>query len=258
MVKFRRLGWAWDHLARHNALGAILTKDGELAVWNADEFFATGRADVDRFMAQLSRLAPSAPRTSALDFGCGVGRITRALSEHFDEVVGVDVAPSMLQRARALNAGIPHCRFVLNRARHLRCFASGSFAVVYCRLVLQHVRPALARRYIPELVRVLAPGGVLMFQLPERMAIDPREAFERAPVLGSALKRSLPKPLVVAYRRVKYRFVAYQRGAEIEMFGMPREEVLGLIVAGGGRVLELAPDQSHGPDVPGFEYWVTR
>jgi len=257
-VRWRRLGWVWDHLARHNALGAILTKDGELAVWNADEFFATGRADVARFMADLSRLSPSTPRTSALDFGCGVGRITRALAEHFEDVVGVDVAPSMLQRAQVLNAGIPHCRFVLNRARHLRRFASGSFAVVYCRLVLQHVRPALARCYIPELVRVLAPGGVLMFQLPERVAIDPREAFEGAPVLGSALKRSLPKPLVVAYRRVKYRFVTYPREPEMEMFGMPREEVLELILAAGGRVLELAPDQSHGPGVHGFEYWVTR
>jgi SAM-dependent methyltransferase len=258
MMKRRRLGWVWDHLARHNALGAILTKDGELADWNSHEFFATGRADIDRFMTTLSSIAPGAPRTRALDFGCGVGRATRALAAHFDEVVGADVAPSMIEHARELNADCGGCRFVLNRAPHLQRFPAGSFSVVYSRLVLQHVRPALVRRYVPELVRVLARGGVLMFQLPEFIAPDPEEAFERAPVLGHPLKRRLPPLLVVAYRRVKYRFVVRDPKPEMDMFGMPRDEVLELIRGGGGRVLAVLPDQSHGTGVPGFEYWVTR
>jgi SAM-dependent methyltransferase len=256
MVKWLRLGWAWEDLARQNPLGAILTRDGQLSEWNPQEFFATGRADIGRFMATLSRLAPDTARTHALDFGCGVGRITRALADHFDQVVGVDVAPSMIDRARTLHAEVARCRFVLNREPHLRGFASGSFTVAYSRLVLQHVPPELARRYIAELVRVLAPGGVLMFQLCE--PINPRKVFEDAPVLGSAFKRSLPRPLVVSYRRLKYPWLSIRRGAQVEMFGIPRDEVVEVIRAGGGRVLELVPDQSHGPDVPGFEYWVTR
>ena len=42
------------------------------------------------------------------------------------------------------------------------------------------------------------------------------------------------------------------------MFGMARDSVLKLVSDAGGRVLTTRPDQSHGPDVPGFEYWVTR
>ena len=121
MKLWRRFGASWDRLGRDNAFGAILTKDGKIADWSADEFWTTGRIDVERFMTELSRLVPDAPRTRALDFGCGVGRISAALAEHYGEVVGVDVARSMVARARALVAE-PRCTFVLNQAPHLRQF----------------------------------------------------------------------------------------------------------------------------------------
>lgn len=41
----------------------------------------------------------------ALDFGCGTGRSTRFLSQLGFEVTGIDIAPSMLAKARELNEG---------------------------------------------------------------------------------------------------------------------------------------------------------
>lgn len=257
MAMRKRLGWAWDRLGQENALGAILTRDGRVAEWDLAEFLATGNADVARFLDDLDRIAPGVRRGRALDFGCGVGRITRALATHFEEVVGVDVAPSMIERARALNTECAGCSFVLNRAPHLRAFRTGTFDVVYSRLVLQHIHPSVVRKYIPELIRVVAPGGVLMFQLPGVMAVDSRRAFENAPVLGSALKRRLPRPIVVLWRRLKYLFIRKRSGAHIEMFGMARGEVESLIAAAGGRLLAATPDYSHGESGTGFEYWVT-
>src|SRR4029453_664684 len=52
----------------------------------------------------------------------------------------------------------------------------------------------IARGYLRELVRVLAPGGALVFQLPERMSADSMQLFLSAPVEGNALKRRLPRP----------------------------------------------------------------
>jgi SAM-dependent methyltransferase len=255
---WQRFGWTWDQLGRKNALGAILTVDGKVADWNVGEFLATGKIDVGRFMPNLERLSPGTPRTRLLDFGCGVGRVTRMFADHFDAVVGVDVAPSMIGWARSLHADCDRCTFVLNRAPNLECFPSESFSVVYSRIVLQHIRPAVVEGYIPELLRVLAPGGVLMFQLPEVMSVDSRRLFEEAPVVGNALKRRLPKGLVIAWRRLKYAFLTTSSGAQIEMFGMPREEVEAIIRRSGGRMLEAKPDNSHGPDGHGFEYWVTK
>ena len=39
----------------------------------------------------------------ALDFGCGTGRSTRLLRAHGFDVVGIDIAASMIERARALD-----------------------------------------------------------------------------------------------------------------------------------------------------------
>ncbi len=44
----------------------------------------------------------------------------------------------------------------------------------------------------------------------------------------------------------------------MDLFGLPRDEVLRLIRTAGGLLLELIPDASHGENVPGFEYWVTK
>ena len=53
---------------------------------------------------QLEDLGVTVSRGRALDFGCGAGRLTRALAARFESVVGVDVADAMLDKARALNA----------------------------------------------------------------------------------------------------------------------------------------------------------
>ena len=260
-----RFGRSWDLLGRRNPYGAILTgSDGSIPEWNLAEFLATGQGDARRFMNDLERLAPDVSRARALDFGCGVGRVTRALSEYFDDVVGVDVAPSMISKARHLNANIPKLSFVVNRASHLRQFRSGTFDVVYCRLVLQHMRPRFVRRYIPEFIRLLAPGGVVMFQLPGgTQVMDSEEAFCNAPVTGSWLKTHAPTSLVRAYRRLKFRMIVDYGVLEtadprMHVFAMSLEDVTRLIRKAGGAVLAVQPDQSHGALGQGFEYWVRR
>jgi SAM-dependent methyltransferase len=260
-----RFGRSWDLLGQRNPLGAILTdSEGGIREWDLAEFLATGRTDALRFITDLERTAPAVSRRSALDFGCGVGRVTRALTEYFDHVVGVDIAPSMIAEARRLNADVPKLSFVLNPASHLRQFESGTFDVIYCRLVLQHLRPRFVRRYVPELVRLLRPDGVLMFQMPgETDHIDSEEAFCRAPVTGTALKRHAPLTFVRAYRRLKYRLIVDYAVMEsddprMHMFAMSKEHVTRLIVEAGGQVLAIRPDQSHGTRGQGFEYWVTR
>jgi ubiquinone/menaquinone biosynthesis C-methylase UbiE len=265
MRLLKRFGRSWDLLGQRNPFGAILTDtDGGIREWNLEEFLATGRTDAQRFITDLERIAPAVSRARALDFGCGVGRVTRALAEYFDEAVGVDIAPSMISEARRLNADTPKSSFVLNRAPHLRQFQSHSFNVIYCRLVLQHLRPRFTRRYIAELIRVLAPRGVMMFQTPgDPESMDSEEAFYCAPVTGSGLKRYAPRLLVRAYRRLKYRLIVDYEWLDsddprMHVFAISKEEVTELVRKAGGDVLAITPDQSHGSRGQGFEYWVTR
>ena len=250
-----RLGQQWNTLAERDALGSVLTLPCRAPGWEVDDFFETGRADVARLVAGIARLAPALSMRRALDFGCGVGRLTQALAAYFDDVYGIDVAASMIVRARQANRTRECCHFEVNRRPHLRQFDDDTFDLVYSRLVLQHIPQGLVRRYLPELVRVLAPGGLLVFQLPGEID-DPERAFCEASVYGGPLKRALPGWLVRAYRGVKYPLLRTDI-PDMDMFGMARERVVELVEGGGAQILAIEPDQGHGTSVPGFQYWVT-
>src|SRR4051812_20484179 len=104
----------------------------------------------------------------ALDFGCGIGRVTQALAKNFAAVDGVDIAPSMIAKARTLNREPDRCRYLLNERTDLAVCDPARYDFVYSRLVLQHMQPKYAVRYIREFFRLLDPGGVALFQVPAR------------------------------------------------------------------------------------------
>ncbi|RAO01324.1 hypothetical protein GAR06_04031 [Micromonospora saelicesensis] len=131
-----------------------------------EEFLATGRTDVEGTSGQLRQLGLPTRWERVLDFGCGVGRLSQALAPHADEVVAVDIAPTMLEAARRLNRSAENIRFVLNDAPDLSQFPDGHFDLVYSALVLQHLpRPAIDH-YLAEFLRVLRPGGIAVVGLP--------------------------------------------------------------------------------------------
>src|SRR4051794_12503802 len=103
----------WDDLARRDPMWAVCSVAGTRGRWSSEEFFATGETEVAGVLAGLEQagLAPAA-RHRALDFGCGLGRLTRALSDRFYEVVGVDVSEQMVAQATQANADRTNCRFI--------------------------------------------------------------------------------------------------------------------------------------------------
>lgn len=237
-------------------MNAILTRASRDPRWTREEFFETGRGDVRALMADAGRLRPALQTHRALDFGCGIGRLTSALAEYFDEVVGIDIAESMIAAARAQHASLTRCRFELNVRTDLRQFPSERFDFVLAWIVLQHMPPPLMRRYLQEFLRVLAPGGLLVFQLPAEVE-DSQKAFCDAPVVGPGMKQRLPRPLIRAYRWMKYQ-IYRQFVPHMEMYGLARAQVVELVARGGGQVLDVRPDQSHGPATPGYSYWVSK
>ena len=267
-MRWRHTAPYWDRLGQRNPFGVILTGiDRQPGEWDADAFFQTGIDDVARLMSELNRIAPDLGHQAALDFGCGVGRISRALSAHFDRVVGLDVASSMIAKAQQLNRAYPRCWFRVNRAARLRGVAPNSFDLVYCRLVLQHIPPPSVPRYLQELVRVLAPGGILMVQLPEPPEHDPdslylaeQQAFVTAPIANTPLKQIIPRAAIRTYRRLRFRrLVKRDQGAHrMYMFGMPRHEVVDVLRRAGVTIVRVDADQSHGNEVPGYVYWATK
>jgi SAM-dependent methyltransferase len=209
-VSFDRLRGEWTRLGEQDPLWAVFVAPGTRGgKWDVDAFFALGRREVDGALGELAGLGLTPGRTRALDFGCGVGRLSQALADHVDEVIGLDIAPSMLAKARELDQRLHRSggriRFVLNETPDLSLIETGSVDVVFSSLVLQHLPPGLARRYLREFVRVLAPAGVAIFQV----ASGPRLSFKGLifrlapwPVLGWAQRRLLGYPAPMRMNRI--------------------------------------------------------
>lgn len=165
-MDLQRLQRNWNNLGRTDPLWAILAErpaaDGS---WDHEAFFRNGEHSVAMVEAHLQHTGClPAQNLRALDFGCGYGRLTQALARRFEGVVGVDIAASMIEGARALNAHGERVEYVHNTEPHLRRFADASFDFVITVLVLQHMRPEYALGYVREFLRVLRPGGVAFFQ----------------------------------------------------------------------------------------------
>ncbi len=103
----------------------------------------------------LPRALAAAP-ARALDVGCGEGRFCRMLTRHGMPVVGVDPTPALLAVARRRHAG---GLYVEGSAERLP-FADASFDLAVSYLTLIDI-PGIDAA-IPEMARVLRPGGTLL------------------------------------------------------------------------------------------------
>ena len=232
-----RLSREWDELAESDALWFIYSDDPEQrGRWQLEEFFATGEREVADILERARAIDRPARHARALDFGCGVGRLTRALGGRFDEAVGVDVSPEMVRRAEEANADRPSCRFVANVADDLSQFPSGSFDLVYSSKVLQHMSSRkLASSYIAEFVRVMGPDGLVAFQLwtdvPWRKRVQPRRRLY-----------GLLRPLGFSAERLR-RLGLSPRGRGI---GVPEADVRAVVERAGAKVAIVHPDGEWG------------
>jgi SAM-dependent methyltransferase len=222
----------WDELGSTDPLWAILSvPEYKGNRWSIEEFFRSGQAAVADILGRIGgELGLPAQHSRALDFGCGVGRLTQALADHFDEVDGVDIAPSMIDRARGYNRAGDCCNYHLNEREDLEIFEDLRFDFVLSEIVLQHIQPQYALRYIGEFVRVLSPRGLLVFQVPYESVnpTSPPEPWDR------------------------------NSGPRIDMFAIPLADVVSTVEQAGGRLLRFEEAEISGPAWRSYRYAVTR
>jgi ubiquinone/menaquinone biosynthesis C-methylase UbiE len=173
-MALRHVQKTYDELGKKDPLYAVLSfQHGKHNKWDPEAFFATGKKEITLALDELSRLGFEPGKGRALDFGCGVGRLTQALCGVFDEAVGVDISSSMIERARQYNKHAERCRFLVNTTNDLAQLEDESFDFVYSNITLQHTPPDSSASYIGEFIRILRPGGIALFQIPSGPRHDP-------------------------------------------------------------------------------------
>jgi SAM-dependent methyltransferase len=160
----------WEELARREPYFAVLTSEGcsgvESSAVATPAYFETGEADISSLLEAIaSLLGRQVPLTSALDFGCGAGRLTLPLARRAVRVVACDIAPTMLVHVRgnAERAELRNVTFI--ESKELAGLPPDTFDFVCSLLVLQHIPPGVGHSLVRTLLSLLAPGGVAALQV---------------------------------------------------------------------------------------------
>jgi SAM-dependent methyltransferase len=126
------------------------------------DFFSTGKAHVEFVLQSIKEhFDTNLTIKRALDFGCGVGRLTIPLSTACEKVVGVDVSPSMLQEAtkNAKEMGAKNIEFLL-ADDDLSTLGAEGFDFISSFNVFQHIPPDRGYHLLRRLLSVLNENGI--------------------------------------------------------------------------------------------------
>jgi SAM-dependent methyltransferase len=170
-----RIATAWKAFGEDEPFWSVLTHDdykrGSIET-RIDEFYAHGHDTVTTALAMLQRnRVPVGRYQHVIDFGCGVGRISLALTEKFDRVTGVDVSEPHLNlaRAEAGKRGITNVEFVgVQSIEALDSLPTCDLLLTV--IVLQHNPPPVIATTLRKLLGRVRPGGAALFQVPTFIA----------------------------------------------------------------------------------------
>lgn len=121
--------------------------------------FATSDYEREKYAATLAAL-PRPRYRSALEVGCSIGVLTRALAGRCDALLALDVVPAALDAARARCADQSHVRFA--ECRVPGAWPEGRFDLILLSEVVYYLDQADLAALVGRLREALEPGGDLL------------------------------------------------------------------------------------------------
>ena len=154
----------WSKLGRKQPYWASLIEPQYRANRIDDDtieaFFESGEREMAATFATIRGVVgPDFHPARALDFGCGVGRLTLPLARESRLVVAVDISDSMLREAdeNCIEQGITNVEFM-----DAGVFYSNrrKFDLVHSYNVFQHIKPRVGLRITGRILEMLIAGGI--------------------------------------------------------------------------------------------------
>jgi SAM-dependent methyltransferase len=155
----------WERFGRIDPYFAVITQPefhhDRLDPESRARFFETGRTHLESVLETIRQgLDPGFHPERALDFGCGVGRVTLPLAAVASSVVGVDISPSMLQEAAENSRREGRSNVTLALGDDALSRVSGRFDLIHSFIVFQHIPPQRGVILFRRLVDLLELHGI--------------------------------------------------------------------------------------------------
>jgi ubiquinone/menaquinone biosynthesis C-methylase UbiE len=191
----------WDSIARRNPFFGVDSSPEFERIEEGDEelFWVKGEELTHRFLSELELGDTSS--WVMVELGCGLGRMTRVFSQHFDKVYAIDVSPEMLGRAQDKWGHLSNVEWVLGTGIDLKPIKDASVDFVFSFIVLQHALDEnVVLGYIRESARVLRSGGIAFMQFP---TYTPGPVKKRT--LFSKIRSLVPQTIKQPIKRVLHK-----------------------------------------------------
>ena len=146
----------WRHWGENEPYFGVLAEERylrrNLTPESLADFWASGVRDAGGFAKRIELSFGPFKKETALDFGCGVGRLTRGMALLCDHATGLDIAPSMLAEARQ---GAPaNVDFISE-------LDDRTFDWINSIIVFQHIPPERGYALIEALLERVNLGGAI-------------------------------------------------------------------------------------------------
>lgn len=163
----------WEEKARENPLFAVMTTPNytnsdsrEFTAEELDYFFEKGRRVYHKIIKPRLALCETGSQSPLfVEYGCGMGRILKAIVEDGHRAGGIDISPTMLEHCRRFVPEVENDLYCLDE-QNRSAMPDACADVVFSFAVLKHI-PNL-RVYeaaIDEIVRIMKKGAVLVLNV---------------------------------------------------------------------------------------------
>lgn len=168
---FNQLKTSWSTFGKTEPFWGVLThenfKQHNLNESELSKFYDSGKTTISEFEKILNKHQSTFVDKIVLDFGCGVGRLTKPCAEICKKIYGLDISQPYLDIAKK---NVPNGEFFLVNDFNALPNLPSNPDVIYSLITLQHNRPALMRLYIFLLLKALAENGIALLHIPYKLA----------------------------------------------------------------------------------------
>lgn len=136
------------------------------------------------------------PQITALDIGCGIGRLEAALTPRLRAMTGIDISAGMIAEARKRCVGLANVDFAVCDGTGLSAFIGRRFDLILAVDTFPYfvaADPALAKRHVADAAQLLSPNGwlaILNYSYRGDLNADRRDVADLAQRCGFTMLRN--------------------------------------------------------------------